>query len=107
VTRPLTAAEVEGDYEKATGLVIVETFCEAGLSPEEVQAVLVASHGPFTWGKDAAAAVENAAILEYVARMEIQISAATHDVKRPPQYLIDKHYLRKHGPSASYGQKKK
>ena len=107
VTRPLTAAEVEGDYEKATGLVIVETFCETGLSPEEVQAVLVASHGPFTWGKDAASAVENAAILEYVARMEIQIRAVAHDMKRPAQYLVDKHYLRKHGPSASYGQKKK
>jgi L-ribulose-5-phosphate 4-epimerase len=106
VTRPLTPAEVEGDYEKATGLVIVETFCESGLSPEEVQAVLVSSHGPFTWGKDAKTAVENAVILEQVARMEIHIRAVAHDVKRPAHYLVDKHYLRKHGPDASYGQKK-
>ena len=89
------------------GPAAVETFCESGLSPEEVQAVLVASHGPFTWGRDAAAAVENATILEYIARMEIQIRAAAHEVKRPAQYLVDKHYLRKHGPHASYGQRKK
>lgn len=107
VTRALTETEVGGEYEKATGLVIVETFCESGLSPEEVQAVLVASHGPFTWGATAAAAVDNAVILEYVARLEVAIRGMTHDVKRPAQHLIDRHYLRKHGPTATYGQKKR
>jgi L-ribulose-5-phosphate 4-epimerase len=107
VTRALTEVEVGGEYEKATGLVIVETFCETGLSPEEVQAVLVASHGPFTWGETAAAAVENAVMLEYVAHMEVAIRGMTHDVKRPAPYLVDKHYLRKHGPAATYGQKKR
>jgi L-ribulose-5-phosphate 4-epimerase len=106
VTRPLTEGEVSSDYEKATGLVIVETFCESGLSPEEVQAVLVASHGPFTWGEDAMAAVENAIVLEQVARMEVHVRSVSHDPRRPPHYLVDKHYLRKHGPAASYGQKK-
>ncbi len=106
VTRPLSAAEVEGDYEANTGLVIVETFRSRGLSPEEIEAVLVVSHGPFTWGKDSAAAVENAVILEYLARMEIHIRAIAPDVKAPAVYLADKHYLRKHGPGASYGQKR-
>ena len=106
VTRPLSAAEVAGDYEANTGLVIVETFRGHGLSPEEIEAVLVASHGPFTWGKSAAAAVENAVILEYLARMEIHVRAIAPDVKAPAAHLVDRHYLRKHGPDASYGQKR-
>jgi L-ribulose-5-phosphate 4-epimerase len=106
VTRPLSAAEVEGNYEANTGRVIVETFRGRGLSPEEVEAVLVVSHGPFTWGKNAAAAVENAVILEYLARLDVQIRAIAPDVKAPAAYLVDKHYLRKHGPGASYGQKR-
>jgi L-ribulose-5-phosphate 4-epimerase len=104
VTRPLTEDEVEGDYEGNTGLVIVETFNEAGLNPEEVAAVLVASHGPFTWGRDAHDAVDNARILEYLARMEIRVRLVAADARRPDPFLIDKHYLRKHGKSAYYGQ---
>jgi L-ribulose-5-phosphate 4-epimerase len=105
VTRALTRKEVSNDYERMTGLVIVETFRKKRLSPDEVAAVLVLNHGPFAWGKDAAAAVENAQILEYVARMEILVRASgARGVKRPSGYLVDKHYLRKHGRGAYYGQ---
>jgi L-ribulose-5-phosphate 4-epimerase len=107
VTRALTRKEVSKDYERMTGLVIVETFRKKRLSPDEVAAVLVLNHGPFAWGRDAADAVENARVLEYVARMEILVRATGwHGVKRPPAYLVDKHYLRKHGQGAYYGQKK-
>jgi len=104
VTRPLTREEVEGDYEGNTGLVIVETFHEAGVSPDEVAAVLVANHGPFTWGRDAHQAVENARVLEYLARMEIGVRLVAPDARRPDAFLVDKHYLRKHGRNAYYGQ---
>ena len=108
VTRALTRKEVAGDYEKNTGLVIVETFRKKRLSPEEIAGVLVRNHGPFAWGKNAAAAVENAQILEYVARMEILVCATgAPGVKRPAASLVDKHYLRKHGKAAYYGQEKK
>jgi L-ribulose-5-phosphate 4-epimerase len=108
VTRALTRKEVAGDYEKNTGLVIVETFRKKRLSPEEVAGVLVRNHGPFAWGKNAAAAVENAQILEYVARMEILVCATgVPVVRRPAAFLVDKHYLRKHGKAAYYGQEKK
>jgi L-ribulose-5-phosphate 4-epimerase len=107
VTRTLKPAEVAEDYERNTGLVIVETFRSHEIAPEEVPAVLVVNHGPFTWGKDAMAAVENAAVLEYVARMEILVRSAAPDVARPPKYLVDRHYLRKHGSTATYGQEKK
>ncbi len=108
VTRALTRKEVVKDYEKATGLVIVETFRRKRLSPEEVAAVLVRSHGPFAWGRNPADAVENARILEYVARMEILVRATgARGVGRPPAFLLDKHFLRKHGPGATYGQEKK
>jgi L-ribulose-5-phosphate 4-epimerase len=105
VTRPLTKEEVDGDYEANTGLVIVETLRGAGVSPEEVTAVLVANHGPFTWGPDAFDAVENARILEYLARMELHVRLAAPEARRPDEFLVDKHYLRKHGKDASYGQK--
>ena len=105
VTRPLTRGEVEGDYEGNTGLVVVETFRETGVSPEEVAAVLVANHGPFTWGRDAHEAVENARILEYLARMEIHARLVAPDARRPDVFLVDKHYLRKHGRDAYYGQR--
>ena len=105
VTRALTRAEVEEDYEQNTGVVIVETFRAAGLSPAEVEAVLVRSHGPFTWGASAAAAVENAQVLEYLAGMEIAIRQIAPDVARPESHLVDKHYRRKHGKGAYYGQK--
>jgi L-ribulose-5-phosphate 4-epimerase len=106
VTRSLTRDEVEGEYERNTGLVLVETFRERGISPEEVQAVLVRHHGPFTWGKTAAKAVENAQVLEYVARMELHVRRLEPDAPRPDACLVDRHYLRKHGGSAYYGQKK-
>lgn len=108
VTRALTQEEVAGDYERTTGLVIVETFREKRLSPEEIAAVLVRNHGPFAWGKDAAEAVENARVLEYVARMEILVRATgARDVRRPAAFLVDKHFLRKHGTGAYYGQRRK
>jgi L-ribulose-5-phosphate 4-epimerase len=105
VTRPLTRAEVEHEYEKNTGLVIVETLRREGLSCDEMTAVLVANHGPFTWGKDAAAAIEHAQVLEYLARVEWRVRALAAEAARPDPFLVDKHYLRKHGPGAYYGQK--
>lgn len=104
VTRPLTRAEVEGEYERNTGLVIVETFRTLGLSPAEIPAVLVASHGPFTWGVDPHGAVEHAAVLEYLASIEVRMRLLAPNVPPPDAALIDKHYLRKHGPGAYYGQ---
>ena len=105
VTREMTRAEVESAYERNTGLVIVETFTTAGLSPEEIGAVLVANHGPFTWGKDAQEAVERSDILELLARMECTVRAMAPEAAPPAGYLIDKHFLRKHGSAAYYGQK--
>jgi L-ribulose-5-phosphate 4-epimerase len=105
VTRPLTQEEVERDYEKNTGLVIVETLRREGLSCDEMAAVLVANHGPFTWGRDAASAIEHAQVLEYLARIEWRVRALAAEAARPDPFLVDKHYLRKHGPDAYYGQK--
>lgn len=104
VTRPLRGDEVEQAYEKNTGLVIVETFA-GGRSPVEIQAVLVANHGPFAWGGDPAAAIENARVLEYLARLEWRVRTIAPDATPPERCLIDQHYLRKHGPKAYYGQK--
>jgi L-ribulose-5-phosphate 4-epimerase len=104
VTRAMRQAEVEQDYEKNTGLVIVETFHSGRLSPVEVAAVLVANHGPFAWGPDAAKAIENAHVLEYLARVEWRARVMVPDAQPPERFLIDKHYLRKHGPGAYYGQ---
>lgn len=104
VTRPMTQAEVDTDYEKNTGLVIVETFISREISPEEMTAVLVANHGPFTWGPDAFKAIEHAEVLEFVARVEWRVRALDPDAARPDVFLVDKHHLRKHGPSAYYGQ---
>ncbi|HEX9106320.1 MAG TPA: L-ribulose-5-phosphate 4-epimerase AraD [Longimicrobiales bacterium] len=105
VTREMARAEVEGEYERNTGLVIVETFTAGGLSPEEIGAVLVANHGPFTWGKDAHEAVSRSDILELLARMECTVRAMAPEARRPAAYLVDKHFLRKHGSGAYYGQK--
>ena len=105
VTRPLTRDEVEQDYERNTGLVIVETLRREGLSCNDMAAVLVANHGPFTWGKTALAAIEHAEVLEYLARVEWRVRALAADVPRPDDFLIEKHYFRKHGPNAYYGQK--
>ena len=104
VTRPMRREEVDQDYEKNTGLVIAETFRAAGRSPAEVQAVLVANHGPFAWGPDAAVAVENARVLEYLARLEWRLRTIAPDAEPPDAFLIEKHYRRKHGPKAYYGQ---
>jgi L-ribulose-5-phosphate 4-epimerase len=104
VTRAMTRDEVEHDYEANTGKVIVEAFREGGLSADDVPAVLVANHAPFTWGADAGLAIENARVLEFVARMEWRGRLLAADAPRPDLHLIDKHYLRKHGKGAYYGQ---
>ena len=104
VTRPLTRDEVAQDYEKNTGLVIVETFARTGMAPQEMQAVLVANHGPFTWGKDAFDAVAHARLLEFLARMELKVRQLAPDAARPDAFLVEKHYQRKHGREAYYGQ---
>ncbi len=105
VTRAMTDAEVGGDYEKNTGLVIIETFQAAGISDDDVPGVLVANHGPFAWGQDAAAAVERAHVLEYLARVNCIAGLVDRDAPSPAQYLIDRHFFRKHGKTAYYGQK--
>jgi L-ribulose-5-phosphate 4-epimerase len=104
VTRAMTRDEVETDYERNTGLVIIETFRSLGLSPDEVSAALVANHGPFVWSTDAEAAVEKATILEYLARLNLVTHQLTDRDVAPDSFLIDKHYLRKHGAGAYYGQ---
>lgn len=104
VTRPLTRAEVEGEYERQTGLVIVETFRTLGIAAADVPGVLVANHGPFTWGSGPVEAVEHAHVLEYLARIELWTRLATPDAPVPEAFLVDKHYRRKHGPRAYYGQ---
>jgi L-ribulose-5-phosphate 4-epimerase len=105
VTRDLTRDEVERDYEKNTGLVIVETFRTRGISPDEIPAVLVASHGPFTWGADPLAAVEHARVLEYLGRLERTVRLFAGDAAPgPAPFLVDKHFFRKHGKGAYYGQ---
>lgn len=104
VTRPLTHDEVKGEYERNTGLVIVETFRSGDPSADDVQAVLVANHGPFAWGADPFAAVEHARVLEYLARMEIDLRLVAPDAPRPDSSLVERHYTRKHGADAYYGQ---
>ena len=103
VTRPLTRDEVEIDYEASTGRAIVERF--AGTGAEEMPAVLVAGHGPFTWGPSPADAVRNAVALEAVARMAAGTLAIRADAPPLESYLLEKHYQRKHGPDAYYGQR--
>ena len=102
-TRLLTKEEIEGAYEAETGKVIVETF--EGKNPMDIPSVLVASHGPFSWGKDAAEAVHNAVVLEYVSEMAYNCIALGQSCPMQ-QDLLDKHYLRKHGKNAYYGQTK-
>jgi len=102
VTPDMTPEEIGGEYEKATGEVIVRTF--RNLDPDAVPAVLVANHGPFSWGADAAAAVHNAVILEYIARMATHTLAVNAAAAPVSNGLLDKHFFRKHGRSAYYGQ---
>lgn len=103
IARHLTQAEVEADYEGHTGDVIVERFAE--LDPVAMPAVLVAGHAPFTWGPSATKAVENSIALEAVARMAIGTRELNAEADLP-SYILDKHYRRKHGPDAYYGQSK-
>jgi len=103
LTRPLTEAEVEQAYELHTGTVIAERF--AAIDPVAMPAVLVAGHGPFAWGGTADEAVKNAVALEQIARMALGTLQIAPDTAPVPQYLLDKHYLRKHGADAYYGQK--
>lgn len=104
VTREMTESEVAVDYEAETGAVIVETLERLGLSAAEMPAALVASHGPFTWGKDAQEAADNATALEAVATMAIQTLGIDPEVKPMARHLAERHFTRKHGPNAYYGQ---
>ena len=102
-TRALTAEEIAGEYEAETGKVIVEAFQKR--DPDAIPAVLVYAHAPFTWGKDACDAVHNAVVLEEVAMMALYTEQAAERPPRMQQELLDKHFLRKHGKNAYYGQK--
>ena len=104
VTRALTPEEIQGDYEERTGDVIVETLGRLGLEPLEMPATLVASHGPFTWGGDVEQAVENAVALEAVAAMASRTMLLQPGIEPIGNELLERHFQRKHGPSAYYGQ---
>ena len=101
-TRTLTATEIKRDYELNTGRVIAERFRK--LDPDKMPAVLVASHAPFTWGPSVERAVENSAVLEYCARLASETLKPKTPVHPIQQALLHKHFLRKHGPHAYYGQ---
>lgn len=103
-TRKMTPAEIAGEYELETGKVIVETFQKRGINPNMVPGVLVHSHGPFTWGKNGHNAVHNSVVLEEVAYMNFCSKLIRPNVQAMQQELLDKHYLRKHGKNAYYGQ---
>ena len=105
-TRALTQSEVEGEYELNTGKVIVSHFKDNNLNVESTPAVLVRSHAPFVFGKDAEAAVHNAAVLEIVAEMALKTELINKQTEPIDSYLSDKHYYRKHGKNAYYGQRK-
>jgi L-ribulose-5-phosphate 4-epimerase len=104
-TRKMTKAEIQGEYEKETGLVITETF--QGKDPDTMPGVLVHSHGPFAWGVDPMDAVHHAVVLEEVAFMNFHTLMLEPAIQPMQQELLDKHYLRKHGANAYYGQAKK
>ena len=105
-TKILSEQQTQGDYEVETGLAIVERFREGNISPKDMPGVLVANHGPFAWGPDAARAVQNAVALEAVARMArgtLQLNPAAELL---PAHILEKHFSRKHGPKAYYGQER-
>ncbi len=102
--RSLTQEEIDEAYEKNTGLVIIETFDTKGLNPMYTPGVLCTNHGPFTWGKDAAEAVHNAVVLEEVAKMALKTELINPNVEPAPDRIRDKHFFRKHGANAYYGQ---
>lgn len=104
-TRKMKSAEIKDAYELNTGKVIVETFQDREIDPDQMPGVLVHSHGPFTWGRDAKEAVHNAVVLEELAAMALKTMIINPDVEDMQKELLDKHYLRKHGPNAYYGQK--
>ena len=103
-TRAMSTEEIQNDYEYNTGAVITETF--SGISAEQVPGVLVKNHGPFSWGKDAMEAVHNAVVLEEIAMMAFHSRILDPQIAPMPDALLDKHFLRKHGENAYYGQKK-
>ncbi|MHC4884481.1 MAG: L-ribulose-5-phosphate 4-epimerase [Planctomycetota bacterium] len=103
LTRFLTEEEVAEDYEGNTGEVILERFVE--LDPVAVPGVIVSGHAPFTWGKDAHAAVKNGVVLEEVAKMALATEQLNPHIQPLPAHILDKHYMRKHGPNATYGQR--
>ena len=103
--RGLTKEELDEDYEKNTGRVIVETFTARGIDPAHLPTVICRSHGPFTWGKSPAEAVYHAAVLEEVAKMALLTRQVKPGAAPAPAHLVEKHFLRKHGPNAYYGQK--
>ncbi len=104
VTREMHPDEIRNDYEHNTGRVIIEKFSSDGINPLEVPAVLVASHGPFVWGKNGNEALDNAVVLEQVAKMALQTGRLNPDAGPLSEALLSKHFLRKHGKSAYYGQ---
>ncbi|HET8656236.1 MAG TPA: L-ribulose-5-phosphate 4-epimerase [Longimicrobiaceae bacterium] len=106
VTRRMREAEIRDAYEHNTGAVIVECFRERGIDPMRVPGVLVAGHGPFAWGPTVEKAVENAIVLEAVARMALHTAILDAEARAIDQALLDKHFLRKHGAGAYYGQEK-
>jgi L-ribulose-5-phosphate 4-epimerase len=104
-TRMLKPNEIKNDYEANTGKVIVELFRKLKYDPLHHPAALVASHGPFTWGKDVADAVHNAGVLEFIAQLASETLRINPKAKPMQSALLSKHFLRKHGPKATYGQK--
>lgn len=104
--RHLTQEEIDEDYEKNTGTVIIEAFNRRRLDPVAVPGVICRSHGPFTWGKDPAQAVYHAVVLEEVAKMAALTRLVKPNAAPAPEHVVYKHYMRKHGPDAYYGQKK-
>ncbi len=104
-TRSLSSKEINGAYERETGKVIVETFQQRKIDPQSVPGVLVSGHGPFSWGSDPLGAVHNTVVLEEIAQMAFASLAINPDAHAISQELLDKHYLRKHGKDAYYGQK--
>ena len=104
-TRAMTPEEIQGEYEKETGMIIIETLKEKEISPLEIPAALVYSHGPFTWGKNADEAVHNAVVLEEIAQMAYRSLKISPQQGNMQKELLEKHFMRKHGADAYYGQK--
>ncbi|WP_010166739.1 L-ribulose-5-phosphate 4-epimerase [Candidatus Epulonipiscium viviparus] len=104
-SRSLTQEEIESAYEKNTGLVIIETLDNFNVNPMHNPGILCTNHGPFSWGKDAHEAVHNSVVLEEVATMAFNAEFLNQSIQPAPSYIVNKHFMRKHGPNAYYGQK--